>query len=96
MEIQIDGDGVRIQLAGEEGWRPCEPGVVLAAARNCEFFIPAANVVEHRIDVLRATVDGLLCSFDLTRYGVATIVDDGTFFVMQTPGSRTIARHLPL
>lgn len=96
MDVKIDGDGVRLLLAGEEEWRACEPGVVLAAGRNCEFFIPAANLVTVGVDVIRATVEGLLCSFDLARYGVATIKEDGGFYVVQAPGQRMLARRSPL
>lgn len=93
MDVKIDSDGVRMMLAGEDDWRPCEPGVVLAAARNHEFFLPAANVVDVGADVVRATVDGLLCSFDLARYGVATISEQGAFFALDSAGCRSLIRR---
>lgn len=66
----------------EQEWQPVAAGVVLNAGNGCEFFIPAADVVEHTADLVRATVDGLVCSFDLHRYGVATITNEGAFWTL--------------
>ncbi len=97
MDVQINHEGVQFQLAGYwQEWQPMQPGVMLAAGRDLEFFIPSADVIEHGTDLLRANIEGLACSFDLTRYGVATITEDGAFFIFRQDTGRTILRRLPL
>ncbi len=79
----------------EAEWVPCRAGLVLTAGPRCEFFIPAEDVLSQTADLLRATVEGLVCSFDLRRYGLATIVDDGRFFTIAQQGRSLSARHAP-
>lgn len=82
MELRVDGEGTWMLPNGGE-WIRCQAGVMVAY-RTMEVFIPAESVIEHTDEVLRATVEGAVCSWDLRDFASATITREGDMFVCRS------------